>query len=62
MNARDWFLEIDGRAITAECNGLHEVKLTLEEALDIMRLLQDVMLAEEKVDEILSKLQPKLGA
>lgn len=59
MNAIDWFNEIDGRAITAECNGLHEVKLTLEEAIDIMRLLQDVMLAEEKADEMLSKLQLK---
>ena len=60
MNARDWFLEIDGRANTSECNGFHEVKLTLEEARDIARLLQDVMLAEEKVDEILSKQNPCL--
>ncbi len=42
MDERDWWIELDGRINIAEDNGFHEVKLTLDEVREVIKLLQEL--------------------
>ena len=42
MDERDWWLELETRINVAEDNGFHEVKLTFDEAREVIKLLQEL--------------------
>ena len=49
MDERDWWLELEARINVAKADGFHEVKLTFNEAREVIKLLQELDTMKEDI-------------